>query len=630
MSIKTALSLRKLKIELRCEICNCSFDQCLKIPKILSCGHTLCSKCLEKMNNKNIYRCPFDRRNFDIDPQSIATNYYILSLIDQQQGNNPVISLNDDFSEEEFALSPRTVINPPGWKQTLDGFIYKNVLYSVETNGYIYCTNLSNGEWWFLYHYQFFGKFFFVTESGNIYLIDQFGALYHLSEKNFYMQIGKKNAWKNTIHATVYMDKLYTIETPDKFYETNLKNGKWKEIVIKKEANETLTEIEERLFKHIVMLISNSNSIIFSNKYGEVFQFKEDTGETRLIATDFMKGIDSYSKNSTYVYFFEKKNPKIIYRTYIEEDSELFMKIEFYLDISKKNNDIYPNKIVVSETQMVIIDKKGYINLFMINDDNNKNSIPKDIPINTYQCLFILRNCHLMNTCLINEGDLLLLDPIRLSLNKLNIIAGTEVIILHSNKFLFTIKYIFSSNSKIYFIDVTGNLYYFNENDKKLSQIGINGICKYVNDLTIYKNFLLTIENNSIFKTDLKDGNFIEIPNEYCGNYEFFLCDNINVVFVTRNDEVVIYNFDKANQDKLILIKKFEIEGIAKNDAVTFFRRYIIYYNISSKSIEGVNIDDSLNKKIFIRDFPDVNMFICNNDFLACILRNGVIYKLFC
>ena len=306
------------------------------------------------------------------------------------------------------------------------------------------------------------------------------------------------------------------------------------------------------------------------------------------------------------------------------------MKIEFYLDISKKNNDIYPNKIVVSETQMVIIDKKGYINLFMINDDNNKNSIPKDIPINTYQCLFILRNCHLMNTCLINEGDLLLLDPIRLSLNKLNIIAGTEVIILHSNKFLFTIKYIFSSNSKIYFIDVTGNLYYFNENDKKLSQIGINGICKYVNDLTIYKNFLLTIENNSIFKTDLKDGNFIEIPNEYCGNYEFFLCDNINVVFVTRNDEVVIYNFDKANQDKLILIKKFEIEGIAKNDAVTFFRRYIIYYNISSKSIEGVNIDDSLNKKIFIRDFPDVNMFICNNDFLACILRNGVIYKLFC
>ena len=81
MSIKTALSLRKLKIELRCEICNCSFVQCLKIPKILSCGHTLCSKCLEKMNNKNIYRCPFDRRNFDIDPQSIATNYYILSLI---------------------------------------------------------------------------------------------------------------------------------------------------------------------------------------------------------------------------------------------------------------------------------------------------------------------------------------------------------------------------------------------------------------------------------------------------------------------------------------------------------------------------------------------------------------------
>jgi hypothetical protein len=645
-----------IKIDLRCEICSSRFDATTKVPKVLSCGHTICSFCLAKITQKNITRCPFDRKVFDSDPAFISTNFYILSLLDQAKNSTTQFSLNLDFTDEnKLTLIPKPVVNHPGWKNTLDAFIHENILYSVETNGFIYCTNLSNGEWWFMYNNQFFGNFFFITNDKRIFLIDQSGALYQIFNRNFYVQIGRKNAWKNTQHVTIFNNKMYTIESPNKFYETNLTTGKWKEIVIKKAENESLTEIEQRLFKGITMLISNSYSIIFTNKYGEVFQFTEQSGETRLIKTLFPRDIECYSSNSTYVYFITKSNPKIIYRAFIDNvnndnkannvNQSMFMKKEIYLDLSMSANNLYPIKIVVNDTQLVIIDKNGNINLFELTIQNNQlinpnnNIINKTNSYKIYQCLFMLRNCHLINTCLLNEGDLLLLDPIRLSLNKLNIIAGTELIVLHSNKFLFNIKNIFTANSKIYFIEVTGNLYYFSEIDKKLTQIGNNGICKFISDYVVYKNYLLTVENDVLYKTSLTDGNFVDVKADFFSNYEYLLSDNINIVVVNRDDEVIVYDFDSSNKNEECLRekKRFVVNEISKVDAIILFKRNVVFYRKNSKTIEGIDIDSNIqedNKEvepiIFVKDFPDINIFISNNEMLACIIRNGVIYKLFC
>src|SRR5690349_2954689 len=110
-----------LKYEFRCEICQAKFDSNYNIPKVLVCGHTVCSKCVERMKDKDILRCPFDRKLIDYDEDKIAINYYILSLIDGSIKENPIFS-NDD-NEEIFELNPKPVINNPGWKNTLDGFI---------------------------------------------------------------------------------------------------------------------------------------------------------------------------------------------------------------------------------------------------------------------------------------------------------------------------------------------------------------------------------------------------------------------------------------------------------------------------------------------------------------------------
>ena len=132
------------------------------------------------------------------------------------------------------------------------------------------------------------------------------------------------------------------------------------------------------------------------------------------------------------------------------------------------------------------------------------------------------------------DGDLVILDPIRLSLNKLNIITGTEVIMLHSLKFLSTIKHIFSSGTKLYFIDVSGNLYNFLESEKKIAQIGSSGICRYLIDGAIYKNFLYSIENNILYKTNLNDGSFVEVKNDYTHDYKYFFSDYVQLIFISN------------------------------------------------------------------------------------------------
>ncbi len=223
-----------LKYEFKCEICQGKFDSELNIPRVLQCGHTICSKCVERMKQKNITRCPFDRKIIDPDEDKISINYYILHLID---GSIKDSITEIEEKEEIFELKPRPVVNSPGWKNTLDGFIHGDILYTVESNGFIYCTDLNTGEWWFLYLNVFYGKFFFKNCNDvknffpKMYMIDQYGNLFQMFNKNYYTQFGKKGSWKNTTLLTVFKNKMFSLETSEKLYETNLTSGVWREII---------------------------------------------------------------------------------------------------------------------------------------------------------------------------------------------------------------------------------------------------------------------------------------------------------------------------------------------------------------------------------------------------------------
>lgn len=1135
-----------IKYDFKCEICQGKFDSDCNIPRVLQCGHTICSKCVDRMKSKNMTRCPFDRKIIDPDEEKIAINYYILHLID---GSIKDSITEIEEKEEVFELSPKPVVNSPGWKNTLDGFIHGDILYSVESNGFIYCTDLNTGEWWFLYLNVFYGKFFFknCNDEKNffpkMYMIDHYGNMFQMFNKNYYTQFGKKGSWKNTSYVTVFKNKMYSLESSDKLYETDLITGNWKEIIPPQNKNEknkldsnannvkivnvnninnisrsnssnlnnpnnvnnnvsddnsevsgiilqsclpmiegfnsrnragshesniisnnnsnNLEEIEinnnsenefndnlsnnenedrnyfsnianenidenhngqngneneamrneEELqvnlirasnpnnenfnvaqnlvldpnnnninstnnnnnchqqtnnnsttneqhnlnrsiinqgennsniqlqmrelgfnsnlinnltsentashnsnnsnnnaeirpnrfldtqdnrrfdielsdsssiqvrnlinnpnfeqnnnqlgnglsnelnsrnfinnneansnsliknnkliqgkpkksykkiyydFSNAMALFSTSEHLYFINKKGEVFTVNENTGEINLESKTFSKNIDCYATNSSHIYFCEKESKQIfraslnknsdneqeekisdlnkleiekkIFSDFNKEENSMFlvnnnfnkmsynfaycknmenkaaikkysfesdepilnmstnicrncqcstnlnneeMKIEekqivmhkeqdriilnplpesnmkninllYKVDIDKQHLNSTPNKSSIlfennlslsnnketnNYSKFIDKEKEKSFNIILNHSDNlgynasNSNSNNKTLFLNPkklsaysnylkiekfyelddsiiptklicddrklviidkvgeltrldleskltdkYQCLFMLRNCHLNNSVLIGDGDLILLDPVRLSLNKLNILTGTEIIILHSVKFLASIKYLFTNNSKIYFIDTSGNLYNFNEFDKKIMQIGGNGLCKYIIDFSVHKNYLFTIESNSsLYRTNLNDGIYKEYKNDYIKNYSHFLSDNQNLIFITKDDNV---NILVPTNDELTLKKQFKLPKISKISAITLFKKQLIYYNKEKNSIESINIhEEDLQPKILVENFGEVLSFINNNDCLACIIKDCVIYKLYC
>jgi hypothetical protein len=660
------------KIELRCEICQGKFDSNYNIPKVLSCGHTVCARCIDRMKDKNIYRCPFDRKVIDYDEEKIAINYYILQLIDGSVKESTLSTIPEP-EEEVFKLEPKPVINSPGWKNTLDGFINGDILYTVESNGFIYCTDLTTGEWWFLYLNQFYGKHFFQVK-GKMYVIDLYGNLYHLTHKNYYTQIGKKNSWRDTNYLAVLNDKMYTIETSNKLYETDLETGRWKEIGKKKpvESQELLNKKEfvaigssdsqeeevvdddddsiedetvsnllsetaaavifptankvESNFDGVCMLASNGGNLIMSNRKGELYLVNETSGDLKLLKPDFARNIDIFSFNSTHLYFLEK-NGKSIYRCptelVVESCSDILSEIandaaeKFLIEKFTEVTDINPIKMVLDDSKLVLFDKNGDLLTISLKDKGTKR----------FHCFFMLRNCHFQNTCLMGDGDLLILDPIRLSINKLNIINGTEIIVLHSLKFIYSIKTMFTNNSKIYLIDVTGNLYLFNESEKKVNQIGNNGVCKYINQFVTHKNYLFTIEGSCLYRTSLVDGNYIEIKNDFMAHTAYIFADNVYIVFVTKEDNIYI---TVPSENTLKLKKKFNYPGISQFNCITYFKNNLIVYRNETRTIECISLDgDELVSKTMIEDFPEVYFFVNNNDILACILKDGVIYKLY-
>jgi protein-L-isoaspartate(D-aspartate) O-methyltransferase len=65
-----------------CKICLISYDEKIRIPKVIACGHTLCSPCLNAFTSKasltKEYTCPFCMKKIPLSFESIV-NYEILS-----------------------------------------------------------------------------------------------------------------------------------------------------------------------------------------------------------------------------------------------------------------------------------------------------------------------------------------------------------------------------------------------------------------------------------------------------------------------------------------------------------------------------------------------------------------------
>lgn len=63
---------------LSCPVCCNSFDEKLRTPISLSCGHSICKGCLSNLQRK---QCPFDQTSINIDIENLPINCALLQLV---------------------------------------------------------------------------------------------------------------------------------------------------------------------------------------------------------------------------------------------------------------------------------------------------------------------------------------------------------------------------------------------------------------------------------------------------------------------------------------------------------------------------------------------------------------------
>ena len=123
-------------------------------------------------------------------------------------------------------------IGPAGaWKDTIAGTMFKGSLYTVESDGVLYVTDLSKGTWKEIGKPEFAQTKFMFAADNHLYTIETNGSLYQVNpRKGTWKQVGKAGAWKKTIAGAVLRDRLFTVVSDGGLYETDLASGTWKQI----------------------------------------------------------------------------------------------------------------------------------------------------------------------------------------------------------------------------------------------------------------------------------------------------------------------------------------------------------------------------------------------------------------
>jgi hypothetical protein len=123
-------------------------------------------------------------------------------------------------------------VGPAGaWKDTIAGTMFKGSLYTVESDGVLYSTDLSKGTWKNIGKPEFAQTKFMFAADNHLYTIETNGSLYQVNpRKGTWKQVGEASAWKETIAGTVLKGRLFTVESDGGLYETDLASGEWKQI----------------------------------------------------------------------------------------------------------------------------------------------------------------------------------------------------------------------------------------------------------------------------------------------------------------------------------------------------------------------------------------------------------------
>lgn len=114
------------------------------------------------------------------------------------------------------------------WKNTRVGTVLDDHLCTIETNGQLYVTDLSSGEWTEIGKGDLGNTRFLFAAGKSLYSIETDGSLYQIGLRDgIRKRLGNQAGWKDTLATAVWRGQLYSIETAGGLYATNLTTGKW-------------------------------------------------------------------------------------------------------------------------------------------------------------------------------------------------------------------------------------------------------------------------------------------------------------------------------------------------------------------------------------------------------------------
>lgn len=153
------------------------------------------------------------------------------------------------------------------WKQTICATSDGSVMYSVESSGRLYLTNLRTGEWAPIGGADFAKTRFMLPGGNSLYTIESDGTLYRVDAgSGQWRALGQQGAWKKTTAATIIDQRwIYNTELDGYLYRTDARDG-------------TFVRIGDRDFGSVERMHASGGLLYMLESNGSLYEASPDSG----------------------------------------------------------------------------------------------------------------------------------------------------------------------------------------------------------------------------------------------------------------------------------------------------------------------------------------------------------------
>lgn len=182
-------------------------------------------------------------------------------------GKNGPTSVSKGKVESPSSAGTWSQIGPAGaWRNTLAGTILDGRLYTVETNGYLYRTDLGSGAWEGLGKPEYAGTALLFAVGPSLCAIQSTGDLWIINPRDgTRSRVGPATGWKDTLVGAAWKGHLYTVEASGCLYRTDVSAGSW-------------IQIGKAEFANTIALFAFGDSLYSIEKSGNLYRINPSDG----------------------------------------------------------------------------------------------------------------------------------------------------------------------------------------------------------------------------------------------------------------------------------------------------------------------------------------------------------------